>query len=692
MFAWYKQSAICYAYLSDIEWFKSTSSADHCFKILHRSKWFTRGWTLQELIAPVGVTFFANDWRPVGTKLQHCNIIGKITGIAIDALRGRPLQEFNVGERMSWAARRQTTRPEDRAYSLLGIFAISMPLLYGEGSSAFYRLQESILESTEDHTIFAWEHRSNAAAEKLLPFLASSPADFDFDNADSISRDISYSQLSRTAETMASSDGKRKHMVHDPPSVTSRGIKLHVMCERPISSGHDGMIALCQVDGSGWLCMKVRESKDFPGQILRRGHSLRIVTLQPQNRIGIYGARRPLGNEREATIGRYTPPLQQLDRDVLSNMPSTNALHLALRIKNASWCPACQRYVPRDGKRFETAQLCIRCALTGPSWSPDVVKAFDRHESPSQADKELSMETPSWDNPDGREFVRKLDPQLFILEISLGNLGANLSIPMTKVLLCCMMAMTQERRVWQPDKTSHATGFMLFTTTHFPEFLSALMSTDNLTPGSFAVRMILLNRKLTATYTWSEDKLDWNRASLMGNILGLCRIFAQTNEDVVALDVAEASFLAEFGAIRTKHPRNSCMNVIVNFRRPKDVVRDFRERLRGRPSVFDVPDFVAWLWPTYESWSHTWDSETIGYLLETLEHVCIHDEESTKPDLDDSLALVVKLLLTCCAAQHSPFKDNFDSASVQLYGEKRTIWLNLYNAVKVDLVERFQTA
>jgi hypothetical protein len=101
MFTWYRNSSICYAYLSDVPWIKPSSTSDECFENLHESRWFRRGWTLQELIAPVGLTFYSADWRPMGTKLQLCNVVSKICGIATDALMGRPLKEFSVGERMS---------------------------------------------------------------------------------------------------------------------------------------------------------------------------------------------------------------------------------------------------------------------------------------------------------------------------------------------------------------------------------------------------------------------------------------------------------------------------------------------------------------------------------------------------------------------------------------------------------------
>src|SRR5947207_2310346 len=97
------------------------------------SRWFTRGWTLQELLAPVSVEFFSREATRLGDKQSLEQQIHEITGIPVSALQGRPLSDFTVDERMFWAAKRETKREEDKAYALLGIFDVHMPLIYGEG-------------------------------------------------------------------------------------------------------------------------------------------------------------------------------------------------------------------------------------------------------------------------------------------------------------------------------------------------------------------------------------------------------------------------------------------------------------------------------------------------------------------------------------------------------------------------------
>jgi hypothetical protein len=133
------------------------------------SRWFTRGWTLQELIAPPFVEFYAEDWTEIGTRSSHRKELSIITGIDIRVLGGANPAICNVAERFSWAASRATTRLEDGAYSLLGIFQVHMPLLYGESERAIIRLQEEIFKTTEDYTLFARGAYKRAFAAFLQP-------------------------------------------------------------------------------------------------------------------------------------------------------------------------------------------------------------------------------------------------------------------------------------------------------------------------------------------------------------------------------------------------------------------------------------------------------------------------------------------------------------------------------------------
>ncbi|KAI1786210.1 hypothetical protein LXA43DRAFT_1185299 [Ganoderma leucocontextum] len=154
MYYWYGQAMICYAYLADVPPGEEHERQGSHFRT---SRWFMRGWTLQELIAPGNVTILAQDWTVIGTKHTLADLVEDITNINYKALlRLEPLDTFSIAQRLSWASWRETTRVEDKAYSLLGIFDINMPTLYGEGEGAFRRLQEEIIRRVPDQSLLAW--------------------------------------------------------------------------------------------------------------------------------------------------------------------------------------------------------------------------------------------------------------------------------------------------------------------------------------------------------------------------------------------------------------------------------------------------------------------------------------------------------------------------------------------------------
>jgi hypothetical protein len=169
MFRWYRNATRCYVYLSDVSTIKQ-KAGDQSFEFsweaaFRGSRWFTRGWTLQELLAPRSVEFFSREGKWLGDKRTLERQIFEITRISNKALRGAPLSQFGVDERMSWAKHRHTRRKEDKAYSLLGIFDICMPLIYGEGEdNAFTRLREVINKplnskhAKPNTAVKQWEH------------------------------------------------------------------------------------------------------------------------------------------------------------------------------------------------------------------------------------------------------------------------------------------------------------------------------------------------------------------------------------------------------------------------------------------------------------------------------------------------------------------------------------------------------
>lgn len=146
MFRWYRNAAKCYVYLSDVSIGEHIDNQSQWTweSAFRNCRWFTRGWTLQELLAPASVEFFSREGKLLGDKKSLERQIHEVTGIPVEALRGNPLSNFSVVERMSWAAKRDTKRKEDKAYSLLGIFNVYIPFMYGEGDNAFSRLEEEI--------------------------------------------------------------------------------------------------------------------------------------------------------------------------------------------------------------------------------------------------------------------------------------------------------------------------------------------------------------------------------------------------------------------------------------------------------------------------------------------------------------------------------------------------------------------
>ncbi|KAL1948626.1 hypothetical protein VTO73DRAFT_10432 [Trametes versicolor] len=183
MYEWYRQASVCYVYLADVPSTDNIGSPGSAFRA---SRWHRRGWTLQELIAPTNVVFLSLDWHPLGTKTTLAALLESITGVDANILLHKiPLSSVSVARRMWWASSRQTTRVEDEAYALMGIFDVRIPMVYGEGRKAFSLLQEEILKTIPDQSLFAWGPKfssspESASAASLLPrsLLAVSPRDF----------------------------------------------------------------------------------------------------------------------------------------------------------------------------------------------------------------------------------------------------------------------------------------------------------------------------------------------------------------------------------------------------------------------------------------------------------------------------------------------------------------------------------
>ncbi|KAH0848610.1 hypothetical protein FOPE_02539 [Fonsecaea pedrosoi] len=273
MYTWYRKSAVCYAYLSDVEHNrKETGIIDGYLE----SRWWTRAWTLQELIAPNHVVLFDKHWSRIGTKTELTFSISVKTGIDEDVLRD-PYAIFNksVAQRMSWASKRQAKRIEDVSYSLLGIFDLSMALIYGEGRRAFTRLQQEILKVTGDQSLFAHcfsphtvqELRERGDPDILLPMFAESPMDF----KDS-GRIVSCNQYSHQTGV----------------SVTDIGIHLRMQLVSPPDDCYLGLIPR-----DCWIglipCAYQHRPEMITGILLRRWtHDDRYRRVTPGSNVGTF--------------------------------------------------------------------------------------------------------------------------------------------------------------------------------------------------------------------------------------------------------------------------------------------------------------------------------------------------------------------------------------------------------------------
>jgi ankyrin repeat protein len=268
MYRWYREAVVCYAYLADVPDKKFT-----------QSEWFRRGWTLQELIAPSIVIFLDSTWQEIGTKSSLQPAVSKATGIPAEVLLNGDIGNTSVAQKMSWAARRETTVVEDLAYCLLGIFDVNMPMLYGEGAKAFVRLQEEILKAADDLSLFVWKEEG---ADRSSGLLAPSPRAFRHSGAIGRSKPINGPSL-----TM---DNKGIHL-----SVTLINVKRRDSPFAIIHTGEDG------IDAGVWLS-RLTETGDY----FERRSAGSFVTLKHGEPVADEVRR----EERRVCVRQTRPPNQ----------------------------------------------------------------------------------------------------------------------------------------------------------------------------------------------------------------------------------------------------------------------------------------------------------------------------------------------------------------------------------------------
>ncbi|PYI01511.1 ankyrin [Aspergillus sclerotiicarbonarius CBS 121057] len=283
MYQWYLKARVCYVFLADV-----TSMDDFA-----NSQWFTRGWTLQELIAPKEMIFYNKYWEKLGTKQTLWKEIEARTGIPASALeRKQNLERISIAQKMSWAANRCTSKPEDRAYSLLGLFDINMPLLYGEGEKAFIRLQEELMKAYGDPSILVWASKY----ENHGGLLATSPDAFEG------SRNIEMVPIPHTIrERPWTVDNKGVHLNIPLLPVGHAGLVLGILCGIGQFGGDTIGIFLQDESYHGWVFHRAwsdRYKEIENGAYFRANFPTKEVCV-PQPRLAATGT--PTSRDNTAT-------------------------------------------------------------------------------------------------------------------------------------------------------------------------------------------------------------------------------------------------------------------------------------------------------------------------------------------------------------------------------------------------------
>lgn len=627
MFLWYQKAGICYAYLSDIEWFQHSCDIYDCYQTLRLSRWFTRGWTLQELLAPAHVKFMSSDWRALGTKLQLCDTIVKITGVSGNALLGQALSDFNVAERMSWASRRQTTRLEDLAYCLLGIFDVNMPLLYGEGGKAFLRLQEHILERSEDYTIFTWQAATNTGD---LPLLASAPSDFKEAGTEPFDREWQYSDLSSMSDMISNhssvpmSPCDNENHAPDPPVATSRGIRMQ-MNMIDLSDGRYRTL-ICPIkagefDENLWLCLELRQPQSSKDIMYRQGNSWTIEhapDLKSATLRQIYGARTKY---ERSTISLQEQRATFLNRVVnellLSERPAQPVEKLAQRLcRGAVWCPRCSSYTPRFKTRAFRGVLCGRCDRLHLKIEIEKLEKLcgsDKSDTSTQEVLERLRHTARRADTFQEHMIT--DRQLLQLEASVQNIYARptsslatrqLRTPLMGLLLCCLIAVTQDRIA---NHTSKRLQLAIL-----KDFARILETSRSI--GHFAFQAC------------DEHSPFASRAGpyLLRVMLKCCAVFAEEDaRDIISVKIAWIGYARyverQVGSQAMRDflrpsPTGDTDSLIHST--PHEVMGVFQGTLLDQPRLSEQDKIVDWLRQMVHSWSEHMDSRYLCLTFDVL--------------------------------------------------------------------------
>ncbi|KAI6820741.1 hypothetical protein KC340_g13145 [Hortaea werneckii] len=396
MYAWYQDAAICYAYLSDVP---STDKPFADKSHFARSRWFSRGWTLQELLAPNEVQFLSMHWMSLGTKDSLADVISRRTQIRPRILRMRSgIQDCSISERMSWAAGRETTRTEDAAYCLMGLFSVNMPLLYGEGRKAFQRLQEEIMRYSDDQSLFAWIN-CDCTSDTEAPhgLLACSATAFGFNEASST---VPYrSKRGRTPYAMTNRGLQiTLHMMPVDDSETTYQVALECGLKR---LGDYAVIYLCRNDPDDDQFHRIKWHKLGAAQI--QGATMSVFV--PQARSSRQRRAAPL--QLSFTLDHLSEPYELLGTQTLCDAATAQTL---------SACPDEYRLLAPRRPGMPSARLYIAyCPSTRQRPLLTITLGFDRSGRPAfdaELLKSTSLESAKRERPLEKFWRPRLDPEI----------------------------------------------------------------------------------------------------------------------------------------------------------------------------------------------------------------------------------------------------------------------------------------
>jgi hypothetical protein len=359
-------ATVCYAYLSD----NAIDSEFGLYGVVPpsfaRSRWFTRGWTLQELIAPKEVIFYTRRWKRIGTKKDLCTLLHEITSIYEEILQGGDVESASVAERMAWAGTRTTTRVEDMAYSLLGIFDVNMPLLYGEGRKAFTRLQEEILRTSNDQSLFAWSVGSPLAAYNYLEEIGQKTlaAQFDFLRGLLAESPADFTKI-RGIEAVQNWPG---HKAFNPPRIHNKCvyIDLPVLSSRDIGYEDEFSIAVlgCYLREERTKLMAICLREWYSGAFLGRKNDLVLI---------------PDTLDKVSSSERIRKLIQSLQvKEEIPRTPVKAGTCFLRRMPSKSSGYDYPRVYCRSGAKYDAQAGCIMPPAVG-IVAPQVVLYFDSH-------------------------------------------------------------------------------------------------------------------------------------------------------------------------------------------------------------------------------------------------------------------------------------------------------------------------